>query len=226
MNYQNMFLKNLFVFHTKNKLSSELVLDIYDSFLCLQYDNNSLTLYFDTIEEDSSVLLGYNNNLKKLYTLYNFDIITGYLNCLNKDFCRLTGICSFMQIDRKNHQFFTKVFLPINQFSLISNTHTFYDNCYDIETASDLFDLRFIPKIYINSAKIINDKLYLNYDIEQSDYHEDFIYFTYLNESKKVFVGHGEIQFSDYRPYQYLFCGRKNCNNLGRRIYIDSFLCQ
>ena len=60
-----MFLKNLFVFYTKNNLSSELVLDVYDSFLCLQYDNNSLTLYFDTIEEDSSVLLGYNNNLKK-----------------------------------------------------------------------------------------------------------------------------------------------------------------
>lgn len=110
MNYPDMFLKNLFVFHTRNKLFGELTLDIYDSFLYLQYANKSLTLYFDSIEEDSSVLLGYNGNLEKLYTLYNFDMVTGYLNCLNKDFCRLNKVCSFMQIDRKNHQFLQKSF--------------------------------------------------------------------------------------------------------------------
>lgn len=224
MNYPDMFLKNCFVFHTKNKLFGELTLDIYNSFLHLQYDDKSLTLYFDTIEEDSSVLLGYNTIVEKLYTLYNFDVITGYLNCLNKDFCRLSKVYSFMQIDRKNHQFFTKIFLPINQFSLHSNTHSFYDNCYDVETASDLFDLRFIPKIYIHSAKIHNNQLYLDYEIHHSDYHEEFIYFTYLNESKKVLTRRGQITFSQYKPDQFLFCGRKNCNNLGRRIYIDSFL--
>ena len=64
-----MFLKNCFVFHTKNKLFGELTLDIYNSFLHLQYDDKSLTLYFDTIEEDSSVLLGYNAIVEKLYTL-------------------------------------------------------------------------------------------------------------------------------------------------------------
>lgn len=224
MNYQDMFLKNLFVFHTENMLFGELTLDIYDSFLYVQYDNKSLNLYFDSIEEDSSMLLGYNYNLKKMYTLYNFDVVTGYLNCLNKDFCRLNNVYSFMQIDRKNHQFFTKIFLPINQFSLISNTHSFYDNCYDVGTALDLFDLRFIPEVQINSVKVIDNELYINYNIKPSEYNEDFIYFTYLDESKKVFIGCGEVKFSHYEPYQYLFCGRKNCNNLGRRIYIDSFI--
>ena len=80
MNYPDMFLKNLFVFHTGNRLFGELTLDIYDSFLYLQYDNKSLTLYFDSIEEDSSVLLGYNE--KTITAIFSLIEIILVIFCL------------------------------------------------------------------------------------------------------------------------------------------------
>ena len=224
MNYLNIFLNNFFIFHTNNNLFNDVVLNIYDLYFELKYKEQSLQVYFDTIKNDTVTLIGYNSNKNQLFVLYNFDMITGYTQCFNKDFCCLSDVYSFMQIDRKNNLFFTKVFLPKTQYSLCSDTHSFHDNCYDINSGIDKLDMAFMPKINIYSATIKENKLYIEYEVFPSEYHEEYIYFTYLNESKQIPVGQGIVCFQEYLPYQYLFYGREYCNNLGRRLYIDNFL--
>ena len=132
-----------------------------------------------------------------------------------------------MQIDKSGGDTFIKVFLPIGETNLDSDTTDFTSSIYYTSDSIDELDWKYSYLISNTEGFLGADGLlHLSFDINKSDFWKEDIYISHAGQYHLIRHGHNDVTFK-YNPTEDAYFGPKNCRyrarsiNIGRLLYFN-----
>jgi len=215
--------KDFFVFHGSVHADGLLSCDIYNDKYVVRFNNKEFVLLLKDLKEDSVFVLMYDNATDELIPFYNWDKLQALTQLQSMELLQALQQNAFFQLYYYGKRPFVKVFLPINQQTLMSNTHNFSQNLYWPTDMIHPLDYLYIPTFEILTAEVSGGMVTMEIDIVPS-VHRDNMYLSYGGRAISVQPGR-QIVTLPYAPGERVYVGAKDNRKKGCSFDLEGLLC-
>ncbi len=217
-------MRHLFIFPDAVCSDDRIKLNIHGDELELWCNDKRVSIREHLLRSGSSATIIRNYMKNEFYPLYNFREILQYISMAPTEALSLLKINGYMQIDRSGEDSFVKVFLPVGQGELESDTTDFSQ--YPHVPGFKLHDL---DRVY--SWNAVTEKVWvegntiqLRVFLHRSHFCKDPLYVSHGGQSVALQDGDNEISF-EYQPAEDVYYGLTwNGRYVGRRAKIKELL--
>lgn len=213
----------LFVFSNTVAAEGSLKLNILQDQYEVTFNTQVVRIKLTELNEHSSSMVMYNNALDQLYCLHNFRQIAEEFKLSVSEVLTKTQNNAFMQIDCKQGSPFVKIFLPQGQYTLLSDTHDFADNCYLVKDFIHPLDWQYCATYDLVHIDRRDGLLTAIIEVAPALSGEQ----VFLNYGKQVWpLGVGENHVSlTYCQGEKFYIGRPGCRYEGQTLEVEKLLC-
>lgn len=214
---------DLFIFDNfhPNYKDSILKFNITDNKIDINFENYKIYIDPSVLRNGSSTLVLYNPVQKELYTLFNFKQLLEVLNMTPSELLERLVQFGIMQIDKCNDNYFIKLFSPT--YNLQSDTHDITKYTFLTKDAIHPIDWKYSWITNTLDAKLIDGYLYVDLELEQSEFWTNEIYASHGGQPLKLNKGINHLRFK-YIQSEDIYIGNMNCRYKGRRIEVVKLL--
>ncbi len=188
------FIDNFFVFPQAVAIEGELKCNITADCYTLSFMESSHTIDLARLEPDSTTLVLYDEGSRSLFQVDHWEKILAHERLSSQQALYKLNRPNFIQVDHCRGGTFTKIFLPMNQIILASDTNDFslYSH-FPIDYLHPV-DWHYHPTMTILDAVVEGNTLTLEIDAVPAIFDRD-MFLSYGNESVRVPAGRNTLAF-------------------------------
>lgn len=217
-------MRHIFIFPNSVRSDDRIKLNIHGDELELWCNDKKVTVREHLLRSGSSTSVIRNYMKDEFYPLYNFREILQYISMAPAETLRLLGINGYMQIDRSGGDSFIKVFLPVGQEDLLSDTTDFSGYPHVPGVRLHELDRAYSWNAVTERARLEGGRLFLQVFLHRSTFCKDPLYVSHGGQSMALQDGENEIVL-EYVPMEDVYYGlTENGRYVGRRANIKEII--
>lgn len=202
------FIDNLFVFSEAVKANGRLKCNIDGDSYTFHYRTACHTIRLSSLPPDSATLLLYDHLSDSFIEVRHWDDLVSQAGVTSPEALRILRRASFFQADYFNGEYFIKIFLPLEQMVLDSDTHDFsLYSCFPVDYFHPL-DRQYSITHDVLRASVRDGELAMELEIVPSVLPRQRMYLTYGDRTVPLSPGRNSVVLP-YRQGQRVHFGDK-----------------
>lgn len=217
-------MRHIFIFPDAICSDDRIKLNIHGDELKLWCNDRKVSIKEHLLRSGSSTTVIRNYLKDEFYPLYNFREILQYISMVPTEMLKLLKINGYMQVDRSGEDSFIKVFLPIGQVELESDTTDFSTYPHVPGFRLHGLDREYSWNAITEKAWVEGNTIHLQVFLHRSPFCKDPLYVSHGGQSVALQNGENKISF-EYLPAEDVYYGLTwNGRYVGRRAKIKELL--
>ena len=220
----------VFVFKEALNLEGELTINEHDNIITIKFKlPDGVIKSVDVLTSylvGKTVMVIYSPVIDNLIVHYDWHEICTVMGISHSDLLKVANCYGIVQIDGvrmdKEDVLYTKVFLPIGQFQLLSDNDDYIGNLYYTTDCIHPLDWQFTPTFQAVKAYLENDKLHLTLELAKP-ITDNEVWINYCGQYYQLQNGINELVL-DYVYGENAYIGNKHTRYKGRELVIEKAL--
>lgn len=218
------FIDDFFVFPQAVNVEGELTLNIKDNEYTLAFREVSHSFQITSLQPNSTMVMLFDEPSNSFLQVDNWQDVVRDAGLSSLEALYKLSRPNFIQIDNIRGKYFTKVFLPVNQLILKSDTHDFGLYSHFPINYLHPVDWQYQISMDILSAKVKENRLSLLVDVVPPVTTSEAMFLRYGGESVELVGGKNKFSFP-YRKDELIYLGSTpDCKGKGNSYQIEAYL--
>lgn len=218
------FIDNFFVFPQAVNIEGELKCNIDPDRYTVYFRNISHVINLTDIPENSTTVLLYDHQSESFLQVNAWEELVSKAVVTSQQALRILQRASFVQIDYYHGKYFTKVFLPVNQLVLNSDTHDFtLYSCFPINYLHPV-DWHYSITADVIEAVIHDKTLSMIIEVVPSVLSDSEMYLSHGSETVKLVVGKNTISLPYVQGELIHFGHKPHYKGMGNSLKVEDYL--
>lgn len=218
------FIDNLFVFPQAVAIEGHLRCNITGDGLLLKFDDSLIDIKMADLYGDSTTIVLYNEPTQEMVLVQQWEKLVSEAGVTARQALQYLRRACFLQIDYYQGKYFIKVFLPINQLVLASDTNNFtFNSCFPLDFLHPI-DWQYHITADVLSAVVKEGILTLELDIIPSVLFDQGMYLNYGDRTIQLAEGLNHVALPYVEGQLVHFSDKPGHRGMGNCIQVENYL--